>query len=292
MVTISPKYEPLISNYPRHFRPLFTFGERKGRVVGFHTKARNRRDFSYRSLGIGEEDIPKLTELVFDPALNTLSMNKRTKALIMAPIHALYALTELKAGEPFSRLLEEGLERFGEEDFYFIKALMEYIRELGPDHLEILFAYARDRRHASTHRLFAVDMLVILALDGRLEHPEDVEAMLVAFLQDEEERDGTFTTGVIESLVEISGDKHLELIRQVFETKPVDPYVIGELENRGIVLGFREERNVPLFPDFPGESDAWSASPHIAPPKVGRNDPCPCGSGKKYKKCCMQKEER
>ncbi|MBN1769767.1 MAG: preprotein translocase subunit SecA [Deltaproteobacteria bacterium] len=26
-------------------------------------------------------------------------------------------------------------------------------------------------------------------------------------------------------------------------------------------------------------------------PKVGRNDPCPCGSGKKYKKCCMAKEE-
>jgi preprotein translocase subunit SecA len=24
--------------------------------------------------------------------------------------------------------------------------------------------------------------------------------------------------------------------------------------------------------------------------KVGRNDPCPCGSGKKYKKCCMLKE--
>ncbi len=23
-------------------------------------------------------------------------------------------------------------------------------------------------------------------------------------------------------------------------------------------------------------------------PKIGRNDPCPCGSGKKYKKCCLQ----
>jgi SEC-C motif-containing protein len=23
-----------------------------------------------------------------------------------------------------------------------------------------------------------------------------------------------------------------------------------------------------------------------ATPKVGRNDPCPCGSGKKYKHCC------
>ena len=23
-------------------------------------------------------------------------------------------------------------------------------------------------------------------------------------------------------------------------------------------------------------------------PKTGRNDPCPCGSGKKFKKCCMK----
>jgi SEC-C motif len=25
--------------------------------------------------------------------------------------------------------------------------------------------------------------------------------------------------------------------------------------------------------------------------KPGRNDPCPCGSGKKYKKCCELKEK-
>lgn len=25
--------------------------------------------------------------------------------------------------------------------------------------------------------------------------------------------------------------------------------------------------------------------------KIGRNDPCPCGSGKKYKKCCLGKED-
>jgi preprotein translocase subunit SecA len=23
---------------------------------------------------------------------------------------------------------------------------------------------------------------------------------------------------------------------------------------------------------------------------IGRNDPCPCGSGKKYKQCCLKKE--
>jgi tetratricopeptide (TPR) repeat protein len=25
--------------------------------------------------------------------------------------------------------------------------------------------------------------------------------------------------------------------------------------------------------------------------KIGRNDPCPCGSGKKYKRCCLEKDE-
>lgn len=26
-------------------------------------------------------------------------------------------------------------------------------------------------------------------------------------------------------------------------------------------------------------------------PKIGRNDPCPCGSGKKWKKCCGAPEK-
>jgi preprotein translocase subunit SecA len=26
--------------------------------------------------------------------------------------------------------------------------------------------------------------------------------------------------------------------------------------------------------------------------KVGRNDPCYCGSGKKYKKCCLDKDNK
>ncbi|WP_130833857.1 YecA/YgfB family protein [[Erwinia] mediterraneensis] len=42
--------------------------------------------------------------------------------------------------------------------------------------------------------------------------------------------------------------------------------------------------------------DYWSAQPQVVPqpqqpviaePKTGRNDPCPCGSGKKFKQCCL-----
>jgi uncharacterized protein len=36
--------------------------------------------------------------------------------------------------------------------------------------------------------------------------------------------------------------------------------------------------------EAPGDGPAFA--PRVAPPPAGRNDPCPCGSGRKYKKCC------
>jgi hypothetical protein len=39
--------------------------------------------------------------------------------------------------------------------------------------------------------------------------------------------------------------------------------------------------------------DPWPAMPAHNPFRnVGRNDPCPCGSGKKFKKCCLGKEDQ
>ena len=39
------------------------------------------------------------------------------------------------------------------------------------------------------------------------------------------------------------------------------------------------------------KSEVKKAPVRNAAKKVGPNDPCPCGSGKKYKKCCMQKDK-
>ena len=41
-----------------------------------------------------------------------------------------------------------------------------------------------------------------------------------------------------------------------------------------------EERRKELY------KEQKSSTTIVKPKKVGRNDPCPCGSGKKYKKCC------
>lgn len=43
--------------------------------------------------------------------------------------------------------------------------------------------------------------------------------------------------------------------------------------------------------DF-GYEEMFHPDTYVRPePKIGRNDPCPCGSGKKYKKCCLDKDE-
>jgi SEC-C motif-containing protein len=54
----------------------------------------------------------------------------------------------------------------------------------------------------------------------------------------------------------------------------------------------REHREVALFNReegrwvYAGQAGGPGKTVRREVPKVGRNDPCPCGSGKKFKKCC------
>ncbi len=56
--------------------------------------------------------------------------------------------------------------------------------------------------------------------------------------------------------------------------------------------GFMQE---PMSDDMPAEQqipqrEKRQETVKRDQPKVGRNDPCPCGSGKKYKHCCGRGE--
>ena len=42
--------------------------------------------------------------------------------------------------------------------------------------------------------------------------------------------------------------------------------------------------------EFAGDGTLSTNRTVVKGKKVGRNDPCPCGSGKKYKKCCGKDE--
>lgn len=55
-------------------------------------------------------------------------------------------------------------------------------------------------------------------------------------------------------------------------------------ERRQLLLDIIKEKERTLI------SKTYEDAPNIREePKIGRNEPCPCGSGKKYKKCCLNK---
>ncbi len=51
-----------------------------------------------------------------------------------------------------------------------------------------------------------------------------------------------------------------------------------------VIVGVEPDKSEDIS-DIERALSAREPARRIAP-KVGRNDPCPCGSGKKFKKCC------
>ncbi|MDH4162586.1 MAG: YchJ family protein [Nitrospirota bacterium] len=72
------------------------------------------------------------------------------------------------------------------------------------------------------------------------------------------------------------------------DTKGQVEFIVKFMEN-GVAQEHRERSN---FEKIDGAWYFTEGKPMGAPPvkregpKAGRNDPCPCGSGKKFKKCC------
>jgi len=85
--------------------------------------------------------------------------------------------------------------------------------------------------------------------------------------------------GQEEALSKLKQDNHYTLID--------DP--IKDLESWACFRGKPEESESNIFYSRAKSNIFYNGSePYISPNKgIGRNDPCLCGSGKKYKKCCL-----
>ena len=96
-----------------------------------------------------------------------------------------------------------------------------------------------------------------------------------------------------------SGASDIDGILAAVQSRRLGPEDLGPV---GQILGLSDARPLPpMRPAVrnrrptPGRRGAETYAPtQHAPPirrgqaKVGRNDPCPCGSGKKFKKCCLK----
>ncbi|MCS7164484.1 MAG: preprotein translocase subunit SecA [Thermodesulfovibrio sp.] len=84
-------------------------------------------------------------------------------------------------------------------------------------------------------------------------------------------------------------DPLVEYKKEAFELfEEMSRNIVSEILTRLFKIQVKEESEIKVARSYKiNRSDGDSPKEPIKKPyKIGRNDPCPCGSGKKYKKCC------
>jgi len=92
---------------------------------------------------------------------------------------------------------------------------------------------------------------------------------------------------------DISAERREEMRRQAVELLPAAICALQEISLNLQAAELDDELCEQLLEDGldgqPLDARPLDEQPYVRPaPKVGRNDPCPCGSGKKHKKCCLR----
>lgn len=180
--------------------------------------------------------------------------------------------------------------------------------------------YARDA---------ALGALVTLVATGQRSREETLEYFRGLFHTSQAQPDSFFWSALVRRSTDLYPDSVYEEIKDAYDRQLVDPLFIAlrnvdQVLARGkdaVLAALGTDRHYTLVEDTVRETEWWAcfrqapsppATPGIAAetpvaprlsspapvqaerpasvgPKPGRNDPCPCGSGLKYKRCCLKR---
>lgn len=122
--------------------------------------------------------------------------------------------------------------------------------------------------------------------------------------------DTTVVGDIVTMLVDLDAKEHYELIKKMYDEElvslmhvgtlnemlhdkeksgPRTPYKIKTIFEVYDNMLYLESKNDEPFDDYEDDYYEDIFIPVRTEPKIGRNDPCPCGSSKKFKKCCLDK---
>lgn len=151
-----------------------------------------------------------------------------------------------------------------------------------------------------------LDVLGKLYLDGEIskEYLLAYLRKLIANRTYDPETEVDFNTFIHVAIDDYDLVEMLEDLHSLYDAGRIDLTMYGDYDE--FVHWMQEDDNrssggsVKYIDDTIGEMHWWAAfqdddgddalmfnESNVLKKKVGRNDPCPCGSGKKYKKCCL-----
>ncbi|WP_202945286.1 DUF1186 domain-containing protein [Hahella chejuensis] len=242
--------------------------------------------------GFNQDDIPELIQILTDESLN---LEDENSSLSWAPLHACRALGQLQAERAVMPLLNSF-------DFLYIQdwALAEIHRAfamIGPVAIAPLARKLQEPAEDELIPALAVKALAAIAV-AQPAHKDQVVEIFRAYMEFPNRSAKVLNGILVARLLELNATQAIDGIRRLYTLNCVDLICGGDLEDAEISLGFRKERSTPRLSieellDLE-EYGAQRQQEEPEPPapalpinrKIGRNDPCVCGSGHKYKKCC------
>ena len=241
--------------------------------------------------GIGHDHIGSLVRLACDAALHH---GDPDSSAVWAPMHAWRALGQLRAEaavEPLLKLLTTLEDEAADQELPIVFGL------IGPAAIPHIARFLSDRAQPA----FAVATAISGLTEIVARFPEvrcGCIAILARTLQPHADADPSINGFAVLALIDLRAVEAIEVIRDAFRRNAVDISIAGDEEDVEIELGLRDRRTKPA-PHYvtlpavslpPPGADRFQPNVHARSrsKKTGRNDPCPCGSGKKYKKCCLQ----
>ena len=252
-------------------------------------------DLSYRDLGLSGRNKEQLLKLGADLYLYYYSFAEGEEdTSFYAVIHAWEALSELEIPEAKSLFVELLRYFFEEEDEgdWMASMFRKLIVPFRADMFDESVSYILDENE---HEWFRAEFINLLQ---SMLHNNEIERNTLSKVF--EKLFKTCNNPIVNATaIAVCKDEklteHYPQIKKLYEKKWVYKALDGDLEDVELAFEMRSERstvrNLGLHDSLEESFETENLLPEQrkTEEKIGRNDPCPCGSGKKYKKCCMKK---
>jgi len=232
-----------------------------------------------------------------------------------SPIHIIHLLALIKSSEAFELLLDILRYRGRDLSDWLTEDVPGLLAAFGEDFIERLLEFTEDETLESFVRGMAVTGLAVLARKYPA-HENQVKEHIIKLFNNTD--DYIFATIIVRPLAMFHDPSVMSEISKAYDEDKIDKFIrtkkdiekiingeyddeferhtknplehfsrknIGHLHS--IHYGEPEEHDMGLMKKMVEESESEETEPPGK--KVGRNAPCPCGSGKKYKRCCMRK---
>ena len=228
-----------------------------------------------------------------------------------SPIHALHLLGGMKTAEALQVLIDTLRDRGEDIGDWLTEDMPSILANFGTSAVEPLKEMVLDDSLDDFVRGAVATALVVIAHN----HTEYREPVITLFRQivkevnvkRAEDVNYTFITLIVADLAELKDPDAFEDIKQAFENELIDEFFIDFDDIQRIYgtsdkdMHYHRHEKDPMDHFSPKNIERLykisyatkkkqTKKYQVNKKKIGRNDPCPCGSGKKYKKCCLRKD--